>query len=231
MKPIYRSNLFILSSSLMIFFFVITGCSPVEIKKVTVQNTDSYKFTTQNAGLRISVDPYKEENRLVEYFGCDLLSRGVLPVLVVIENQNAEDGYILLKEKSALMKINPTQTDTENNLLKGDYNSKELRNAITVENINMWIAVGGGLILPVAAIPAIFGGIVSAKGKMDEFAIKRNIEANHLLDKTIYQGASHSGFLYFLLKSKEDINSVKGLYLSMKNLRSGEITSFIININ
>jgi len=230
MKTIYQSNLFILSSSLMIFFLVATGCAPVEIKKVTVLKAADYKFRSENAGLNISVDPFREENRLKVFFGCDLLSRGILPVLVVIENQNAKDGYILVKEGSALVAMDPAGKDTESNLLKGDYDSKELRDAINTAKATQWLGFATAIV-PVLALPAVIGGAASTKGEMDEFEIKRNIEANHLLDKTVYQGTSHSGFVYFQLKSKEDINRMIGFRFKMKNIRSDESLSFIININ
>ena len=87
------------------------------------------------------------------------------------------------------------------------------------------------IVFPVAVVPILPVWGIAEKRTMDEVAIKRNIEESQLLDKTIYQGGSHSGFLYFQLKNKTDMNRVAGFYLSMKNIRSKEIISFTININ
>jgi hypothetical protein len=241
MRNSYRSRLFILSSALIIFIFNFIGCAPVEIKKVTAQKADYYKFTSQKAGLIISVDLYREEDRLKEFFGCDLLSRGVLPVLLVIENQNAEDGYILVKEKTGLIMEKTNSTKTEDKLEKEGYTSDELEQAIKtkagIDNINALVFTGSLPFYAVGAIasPIIVIGIVpmliAEKKVKDEYAIKRNIEETQLVDKTLYQGSSNSGFLYFQLNDKEDINKIEGILLSMKNIRSKEITSLIIKID
>jgi hypothetical protein len=224
MRNIFRSKLLVIVSVLTIIFFILASCAPVEIKKVTTQKTDYYKFTSQKAGLKISVDPYREENRLQEFFGFDLLSRGILPVQVVIENQNAEDGYLLVKEKSALVIKNTDPKNTDTNLGIGGYDSRYLEKAVKAEDtIRLSYALVGIIMLPAWGI--------AEKRRMDEVAIKRNIEENQFLEKTIYQGGSHSGFLYFQLKRKEDVNNIASFYLSMENIRTKEILPFIITIN
>jgi hypothetical protein len=223
MRNICRSKLLVIGSVLPIIFLIIASCGPVEIKKVTTQKADYYKFTSQKAGLKISVDPYKEENRLQEFFGCDLLSRGVLPVLVVIENQNSDDGYILVKERSVLVMRNTDPTDAKNNLGIGGYGSHDLEKAVKVESaIKPWLFLSTLFIAPALA---------AEKRTRDELAIKENIEKTQLLDKTVYRGRSNSGFLYFQLKKKEDLDNVVDFYLNMKNIRTNEIVSFLININ
>jgi len=216
MRNIYQSKLFVSFYSLVIVFFVVTGCSAVQMKKVTAQKTDYYKFTSQNSGLKISVDPYREENRLKDFFGCDMLSRGVLPVFVVIENLNAEDGYMLVKEQSSLFMINTDPTYTESNLAKSGYDSDKLKNLPKIDTITKLVSSATIMFFPISAtvlLPVL--GVV-AKRSMDEFAIARNIEEKQLLDKTLYQGGFNNGFLYFQLRSKEDMYKVEGLSLSMK---------------
>lgn len=229
MRYAYYSKGLLLTSALTIFILIITSCSAVEIKKVTAQKANFYKYTSEKAGLKISVDPYREENRLQECFGCNLLSRGVLPVLVVIENQNAEDGYILLKEKSGLVMKN---TNSENNIPTNSYNTNELNKA--EKNLTTFAIVGGIplMLVPVAALPAIIAVGLSLQHKaQNEREIKRNYEEKKLLDKTIYQGGSDAGFLYFSLNCKEDIQKVEGILLIMMNIRSKETIPFIVHIN
>ena len=230
MKNICRSKLLVIASVLPIISFIFPSCSPVEIKEVTIQKADYYRFTSQKAGLKISVDPYTEENRLKDFFGCDLLSRGVLPILIVIENQNAEDGYILVKEKSVLVLQNTDPTNTLSSLGTGSYDSQDLEKALKAERA-IKLAGAMGIIFPVSLVVIVPLVEKAQKKTYDEIAIKRIIEETHLLDKTIYQGGSHSGFLYFQFKTKEDINRVAGFSLSMKNIRTNEIVSFIMAIN
>ena len=181
-----------------------------------------------------------KEDRLKEFFGCDLLLRGVLPILVVIENQNAEDGYILAKEKTGLIMRKTNSTRTENDLGREGYASDELERAIKTEagisNMGALVFAGSLPFYAVGAIasPIIVIGLVpmliAEKKVKDEYAIKRNIEETQLVDKTLYQGGSNSGFLYFQLKDKEDINKIEGFVLGMKNIRSKEIMSLIIKL-
>ncbi len=225
MRTIYHPMLLKLSSALTIIFFVFAGCSAVDIKKVTYQKADYYKFTSQKAGLRISVDPYIQEDRLKEFFGCDMLSRGILPVFVVLENENAEDGYILVKEKTGLIMKTPSQMNSTNKSGGETYTSDELEKAVKTEEtiLNLgWVLSPIGIMIPL---------VIADKKVKDERAIKRNVEEIHLGDKTIYQGGSNSGFLYFGINDKTDINKIEGLLLTMKNIRSKETMPLIININ
>jgi hypothetical protein len=231
MSNICRSKLLVIASISSIISFVFPSCSPVKIKEVTIQRADYYRFSSKKAGLKISVDPYREENRLTEFFGCDLLSRGVLPVLIVIENQNAEDGYILVKEKSALVLKTTNLTNTGSNLGTGSYDSHDLEEALKAERGATLLTGGVTMVFPVVGVALLPLAIIAQKKADDEIAIKRNIEKTQLLDKTIYQGGSHSGFLYFQFKTKEDINRVAGFSLSMTNIRTNEIVSFIIAID
>lgn len=228
MRNTYASTLYVLSSSLTIFFFVFSGCAPVEIKKITAQKDYHYKFTSQNAGLKISVDPYREEQRLQDFFGCDLLSRKLLPVLVVIDNLSAEDGYVLLKEQSRLLMKTADTVAIED---KESYRSSdELRKAVKEESAINIVAGGIGVIAPITLIASLPLMIAAEKTIKDELAIQTNIQEKQLLDKTLYRGASHSGFLYFPLNSKEDSTRVGGFSLSIRNIRTKEVVSFIIDV-
>ena len=207
----------------------------MEIKKVTAQKADSYKYTAEKAGLKISVDPYREEDRLKEFFGCDLLSRGVLPVLVVFENKSAEDGYIFIKEKSGLLMTNPDSRNTSNNLANESYKSDNLDRAVKTETATtgLTLATMGG-IMAAGALPGLIlyvpAGIAQEKAK-EEFVIMRNFEDKKLVDKTVYQGSSNNGFIYFRINSNEDISKIVGIQLCTKNIRSKEIVTLVIPIN
>jgi hypothetical protein len=207
----------------------------VEIKKITAQKADSYNYSLEKDGLKISVDPYREEDRLQEFFGCDLLSRGVLPILVVIENRNAEDGYIFIQDKSGLLMRNPNSKNKLKASGNEGYKSADVDQAVETQNaitgltasgLGASLAAGGLGLGLVFYLPAI----VAEKNAKDQFAIMRNYEDKKLGDKTLYKGGSNNGFIYFQINDKDDINKIVGLQLCMKNIRSKEITTFIIPI-
>jgi len=48
--------------------------------------------------------------------------------------------------------------------------------------------------------------------------------------KTLYPGDIHNGFLYFRISKKEDIENVQGVNINLKNLRTDQVLTFIINM-
>lgn len=78
------------------------GCTGIQVHTLTSPSASSLKFSGNNAGLKISSEPFIDEDRLLKFFGDDLLSKGVLPVLTVFENQNADDGFIIVQARAKL---------------------------------------------------------------------------------------------------------------------------------
>jgi hypothetical protein len=63
----------------------------------------------------------------------------------------------------------------------------------------------------------------------DEIEIQRNLEEKQLnFTKTIYEGESQNGFLYFNIEKAEDIKKIQGISLQIKNLRTSEISVITI---
>jgi hypothetical protein len=203
---------------LTLFVFAISSCAPIEMKKVVIQRTDHYKFTSQQQGLRISVDPYVESGRLQDSFGCDLLSRGIIPVLVVVENLSAEDAYMIVSEKARLLTM-----DAINSRHKTDEVEQARKR---LQTWNTVLAVSPLFGLGLAALPFT---AVAERSFQNEIEIRKNLEQKQLVPKTIYQGSSHSGFLYFDLGKREDLGKVDGISLTVRNVRTNEISSFTID--
>jgi hypothetical protein len=155
-----------------------------------------------------------------------LLSRGVLPVLVVVENQNADDGYILLSEKARLVMMGGM---TGGNKEDEGRRTDELGEAGTKRQTANTLGAAAPL-FGVLGLAVVFPLMFAAEKKYgDEFEIRRNLEQKQMVPKTIYQGGSHSGFLYFNLRNEEDLSRVQGVSLSIRNIRTNEISSFTIN--
>jgi hypothetical protein len=221
-------------SVITLLAFATLNCAPVEIKKNAIQKEAIYKFTLQQNGIRISVNPYIEENRLQEFSGYDLLSKGVLPVWVVIENQNAEDGYFLLKEKTNLIVKSPEAPGSE--YARGEMaNESPTMNSSTTDVFNS-LSSGASVaplfgVVGVAYVLALFPFAISSfKSSKDEITISRIIEEKQMPNKTIYRGGIQSGFLYFKLGKKEDVSKIQGINFNMRNLRSSEIVSITVNM-
>lgn len=225
MRVVQSSRKLILAAMLTLIAFFVTNCAPTEIRKVAVQKADHYKFTSQQDGLRISVDPYTEKNRIKDSFGCDLLSRGILPVLVVVENLSSEDGYIMVIDKASLMISNAVNDNKQVGEDQKNYELERARKrAHSLDGIQPVM-----VLFPLLAFAVLPFAQTAENTYRNEVEIKRNLEQKLIVPKTIYQGGSHSGFLYFNLGKAEDISIVQGICLSIRNIRTNEISSITIS--
>ena len=220
-----------ITSVITLLPFAAVCCAPIEIKKLPTQNAGGYKFISQQSGLKISVDPYKEEGRLRQFFGDDLLSRGIFPIFVIIENQNADGGYILNNEKIALvMKVLDLKTNNYALNIEGikPIELQASNNSGTLEAGGV-LTTASALFFPLLLPAAIFtySGLNSIE---NENAIRRNLEQKQMVLKTLYPGDIHNGFLYFRISKKEDIENVQGVNINLKNLRTDQVLTFIINM-
>jgi hypothetical protein len=227
-----------LASVLTLIAFAVNSCGPIEMKKVVVQQGAHYKFTSQQSGLKISVDPYTENDRLRDSFGCDLLSRGILPVLVVVENLSSEDGYIVVTEMATLMingSINSKVQSDEGQ--KSEELDRKFKELVSTSNTAVAMAEWSpliGVLSPVIGVASLVSQPLKALGAeakyKDEIEIKRNLEQKQMLPKTVYQGGLQSGFLYFNLGKAEYLSKLQGILLHIKNVRTNELLSVTINM-
>ena len=202
-----------------------TNCAQqLQLKKATPQKTETYSFVTSNSGIQIAVDLYKDQAKLQEYFGCDLLSRGLLPVFVVIENQTASDGYILLPDGAKLLMSdqgnNQKNDGSQNDELTNARQNNTNANTIGAAAIAMLGAIGIAVALPIM--------FATENQVANEYDIGSNMEQKRLVTKTVYQGCSHSGFLYFNIGNKEALELLQGISLKAKNIRTNEMLPFTI---
>jgi hypothetical protein len=219
MQDIRHSTFFLGVTALILVVFSFTACSTVAIQKVAAQKASYYKFSSEKSGLKVSIDSYVEEERLKTYFGCDLLSKNILPVLVVIENISSKDGFMVLSEQSNLI-LKPT-TDAPQKQINASSGQQESLSKGPSENWALLLP-GSLLVSPllmIAMLPVVFAlGTASDNAQY----IIRNIEDNRLVDKTVYIGGSNSGFLYFKLE-RADIARLIGVQVALKNLRTNEV--------
>jgi len=226
-RNVYQINSPIIISVLLIISLFLNGCfwMRVEYEKADIKQASSYKYSCNKSGLIISVDPYIEEERVDKVFRYDLLSKGILPVLVVFENKDAEDGYVLLKDQSKLLLKNYKSQDTEDKLNDKISLTEEISDSHKKE-----LATGVGLFL----ITSVFVDSLIA----DSFRIHRenlvsvfqNLSNIELKDKTVYAGGTHSGFLYVKFTKREDIKYIEGFLFTLKNIRTDKTQTIKIEI-
>lgn len=248
MRNIRKSTHIVITSIITIFFLGLTACSTVQLQKVTIQPASSYKFSSSKAGLIISVDPFIEEDRVNKFFGYDLLSKGILPVLVVFENKSAEDGYILLNERTMLlMKDQVIRQNPKDNTIGNINSSGELEKSANVQNalgLGAQASLTAGAISTAAGATSQLSGTALGVAGFVVFLIpvaivghhegnllrsQENVIENEMTNnRTLYNGASNSGFLYLKIDQKENLRNIVGFMFHLKNIRTDEVQSIIV---
>jgi hypothetical protein len=229
------------SSSLLIICLISSACATAKLEKVEILPASSYRYSCSKSGIIIAADPLIDKNRLDGIFRYDLPSKGILPVLIIFENKNADDGLVLLKGQSMLlMKDQGRQgaiSSPIGNVLGMDEREKSKKVSPLLQATSRAIGGGAGaaaaIYLPAGAALGAFGALAILVGMLDKPVLpitKQSMIDNEFLDKTVYPGCSQRGFLYFKLAKVEDINHLEGLILSVKNVRSNEVQSIKIEI-
>jgi len=185
---------------------------------LAVKPSQNFKYTKEEEGLTISLDPFFENERLKSYFGTNLLSYGILPVLVVAENHNSDTGFLLEKYQISLVNKKDITTVTQSSPPVVPPKGGVLPGVVTSVAFSPTI-----FILPSAAIiPIIVAGGFVEKQKADIRIINDNLTKKELVDKSLFPGELHSGFVYFQIKDKDKINDIKQLVVKVKNMVSGK---------
>ena len=84
------------------FTILFQGCASLHLPEYKPQTIDRYPHAQVKDGLAIAANPLIDKEEVVKYFGADLLSLDVLPVLVVAENRSLSSSFVLSKEQFSL---------------------------------------------------------------------------------------------------------------------------------
>ena len=74
------------------------SCTTMSVTPLTTASAGSYELHQQNNGLAVSVQPMTDETQIEDMFKVNLLEKGTLPILVVVENQSSASSFIVAKE-------------------------------------------------------------------------------------------------------------------------------------
>ena len=189
------------------------GCG-VEVHDITAPDASSCKFTGKTDGLKVSAEPFIEKDKLIRYFGSDLRSKGLIPILIIFENKNAGDGFIIVQERAKLT-IEKSGHESERDA-RASYNRYSTEPPLTYS------------ISPVTdfTVPILFGivgGVIIEQHYVNLAIIARNMEEKKLVDKIVYPSSSHYGFVYFRIEKEDDMVSIKEISFDIKNIRTNEM--------
>ena len=201
----------LISAILSVACAAVSGCSGVQISDVSIQQVPQYELNQNQKGLGVALDPFYEEDRLERYFGKNLLFHGILPILIVVRNHT--DQPVLV------------QTDRISLLGVDDISIPQVaidsaRAPIARESIPKEKAL---FLAGVVFTPAM---LLSDKELMDRDAILQNIRRKALVDRSLYPGELHHGFVYFYIKRRDALGNRARLELEIKNLSTDGMSRF-----
>lgn len=237
---IYRR--FLWSLYYICFLLTLTACG-ARIQEVRPDSTTSYQHFSEINGLRASADMFNDEARLNTYFGDNLLKKGVLPVYIVFENNRAKGGYVLLKEQSKFTtKVNSSigSQDTSSTNVIGNNPADERSRSDAVATLAAAVpaALGEGATV-FAGAPLVLGpagfvvgtviGVAISSYQANKERVFHNIEEKQMIEKAVYPGERHSGFIYFNIK-EADVKNIEGIILTAKNLKNQELEQLFISL-
>ena len=78
---------------------MLAGCSTMKVAPLTTGSAGSYTQHEQTNGVVVGIRPMTDKREIEDMFKVNLLDKGMLPVLVVVENQDPTASFIILKNK------------------------------------------------------------------------------------------------------------------------------------
>ena len=87
----------LLTLSIWLFGVLATACT-VAVPELKVRPASSYANTADKDGLRIAVHPITDNGEMEDAFQVNLLEKGLLPVLLVVETHSTTTSFIVARE-------------------------------------------------------------------------------------------------------------------------------------
>jgi hypothetical protein len=208
-----------------------TACSTTQIAPTfNIERPDLYKQNQEQDGLSVAVQPIVSQDELQTFFGDNLLKKGILPVLIVVENRNKTQTYLISIEQISLESDSSGNADSSHgSVAASSLDTRKATYKKSKEGIGT-VAVGalvGGLVTAAILLPAAFidwGPTEHSK------AVQHNIVAKSLGKKTLSQDQRHSGCIYITVPPDISIDATT-LVVTMEEIAGGLPLRFEFPLN
>lgn len=215
-KTTCRGRLFRVAaySLLAIFILGCAGCKTLVLPAFKPNDAEKYSFKQVKDGLVVAMQPMTNHDENRKYFGHDLLSADILPVLIVVTNQNDTDSFLVVRDKCIVQQANAPLTEKGTLAENGAAVS-----ALGGTGIVLGLSHGAGLLATGGFLwaPMI---IISAKLGSDATIIKHNMIVHEFQTHTLSQGESIFGFLYVQLPEDSPVPDFLLIRLEATHLKS-----------
>ena len=207
----------------MLLFFA-SGCSTMKVPPLTTGSAGSYAQHEQKDGLVVGIQPMTDKREINDMFKVDLLDKGVLPVLIVAENQSASASFIMARDK---ISIQNEATGTASSSQRGKVTSGTGQ-ALETTGV---IMVGLGPLSLATAVVGLPLASVGMQKASSASVIEFNLADKEFYSSTLGPGAKAQGFLYYQFPKGSPPSGIFHVVAEIKNPASGETTAFDFPVN
>lgn len=253
-KFIKKDLAVLISIVICITFF--SSCAPIQLPELSSKpELVPQHQSREEEGLLITIDPFLDKKKVKQFFGVDLISKNIIPVLVHVENRSKKSNFYLLKEGCVLL----TGSGTERSLDQPSAEQKGIRqehiavaaSKAAVNGSLAWVTASeaaatkawgaGGGAFPAASTASVATASVAlvtlpvvlawAEKKItDAQIIHQNMIEKQLQERTLSYGQSHRGFLYFKLQDGSSLEDTSKIELKVKDILTKKITNFAFKL-
>lgn len=177
MKEINRLKIMFWNLVYAFIFVGVVACSTMTIKQYPEPPNSLFENAKTIEGVTAVAQPLLNQEDLKNYFGVNLLEKGILPIYLVVKNDNPHDSFILTTESVQIQ-------------LEGNKNSIE-DPAREKQEAGEAIGLAGAILVSPLLLSVAIQQLSSAS------IIEENFESKKFRTKTIDPGQQVSGFLYF----------------------------------
>ena len=213
-------TLTLLASSVL----MLAGCSTMKVAPLTADGAASYTPHEEKHGLVVAIHPMTDKREIEDMFKVNLLEKGLLPILVVAENQSPDASFIVAQNKVAVLNA-ATGVSSLSQRKKVTSDAGEAMQASGAVMVSL-----GGFVLPLLLIglPIECVGMQHAS---DASVIEYNLGDKEFYSRTLGPGETARGFVYFQLPNESPAAGDYHLVAEVKNSGTGESTTFDLPAN
>ena len=201
---------------------VLTACSTMKVPEFKVRETASYQFATETNGLMVAVQPVTDKKQLKETFQVDLVNKGIVPILVVVENRS-NSSFLVAKEKVHVVNASASTNSSVGRKVASGSGGEQTAMAGAAL---LGVAVLAAPAAVVVAAPLVIAG---AKAASNADVIRHNLADKGLTSHTVEPGKRAYGYLYFDLPKGEKFGG-RQVLVELTDTATSQPLTFVFNV-
>lgn len=195
------------------------GCTTMSVTPLTTCDAAAYAQHDQKGGLVIGIQPITNKGEVKDMFKVNLLDKGLLPILVVAENQSVSDSFIIAKEKITVL------TDASG------ASSSSQRKQVTSGATGTALGITGAALAGVGSLAAVPLVITGMKLASNATVIQHGLADKEFYSRTLGPGEKAQGFVYFQFPKESPPTGGHHVVAEIKNSATGETAIFDFSVN